>query len=87
MALVEQALDDVHEPAAVGNGAVSLGALERSAGLLMRIARLTVFERFFAAKMIRSDRQALAMPADDELARFLTLTRRIAGWPPAEEVA
>jgi len=87
MALVEQALDDVHEPAAVGNGAVSLGALERSAGLLMRIARLTVFERFFAAKMIRSDRQALAMPADDELARFLKLTRRIAGWPPAEEVA
>ncbi|MEX0957115.1 MAG: MarR family transcriptional regulator [Rhizobiaceae bacterium] len=36
------------EPAVAGKDAVSLGALERSAGLVMRIAQLTVFDHFFA---------------------------------------
>lgn len=41
------ALDDEPSTVADGKGAVSLGALERSAGLILRIAQLTVFEHFF----------------------------------------
>lgn len=34
-----------------------------------------------AAKMYRSDRQALAMLSDEEHAHYLALSRKIAGWP------
>lgn len=44
----EPALDDEPAPSPDGKVAVSLGALERSAGLVLRIAQLTVFEHFFA---------------------------------------
>jgi DNA-binding MarR family transcriptional regulator len=147
-------------------GPVSLGALERSAGFVMHIAQLTVFENFFAVygdrdvklsdftvlfavaenpgirqgvladllkikwpnmtKLVRSleerglverqvprndrrsvlltvtqkgrdwiaasqetmqraDRMALAMLDDAEYAQLLALSRRIAGWPPAQD--
>lgn len=41
------ALDDDAAVTSDGKGDVSLGALERSAGLILRIAQLTVFEHFF----------------------------------------
>ena len=41
------AIEAGQESAAQGKDAVSLGALEQSAGLVMRIAQLTVFDHFF----------------------------------------
>ena len=41
------AIEAGQEGAARGKDAVSLGALEQSAGLVMRIAQLTVFDHFF----------------------------------------
>lgn len=41
------AIEADQESAAQGKDAVSLGALEQSAGLVMRIAQLTVFDHFF----------------------------------------
>lgn len=44
---LSQALHDEPAVTADGKGAVSLGDLEQSAGLILRIAQLTVFEHFF----------------------------------------
>jgi DNA-binding MarR family transcriptional regulator len=44
---LSQALHDEPAVTADGKSAVSLGALEQSAGLILRIAQLTVFEHFF----------------------------------------
>jgi DNA-binding MarR family transcriptional regulator len=41
-------IDDEEREAPAEGAAVSLGALEHSAGFVMRIAQLTVFDRFFA---------------------------------------
>lgn len=41
------AIETEQESVAQGKDIVSLGALEQSAGLLMRIAQLTVFDHFF----------------------------------------
>jgi DNA-binding MarR family transcriptional regulator len=41
------AIEAGQENAAQGKDAVSLGALDQSAGLVMRIAQLTVFDHFF----------------------------------------
>jgi DNA-binding MarR family transcriptional regulator len=162
------ALRDEQENSSDGKDAVSLGALEQSAGFVMRIAQLTVFEHFFEVfgqseikiseftvlyaiaenpgirqgvladvlkikwpnmtklvrtleerglierhipptdrrsvhlrvtskggkqiavsqqNMYRSDRMALSMLNDEEHAQLLKLSRKIAGWPPAPEVA
>jgi DNA-binding MarR family transcriptional regulator len=162
------AFREEQENPADGKGNVSLGLLEQSAGLIMRIAQLTVFEHFFEVfgqsdikiseftvlytiaqnpgirqgvladvlkikwpnmtklvrtleerglierhvppndrrsvhlrvtskgrkqiavseqNMYRSDRMALSMLNDEEHAQLLKLSRKIAGWPPAPEVA
>lgn len=167
MSALPRVTDDAAETAG-GKGSVSLGGLEHSAGFVMRIAQLTVFDHFFEVfgqseiriseftvlvaiaenpgirqgvladvlkikwpnmtklvraleerglierhvpktdrrsvhlrvtaagrreigraeeKMYRSDRLALAMLDDEEHAMLLRLSRKIAGWPPAEETA